>query len=167
MRDNIGDGKFIPKLSEEDDARYVLTKRKESIVTYLEDLLDTLNEFDMFVRVGVSSTYDTGEDFLMTPMSESLRSEKNFILAKRLGECIREEKVEELRKNNENLDIPQEDYSTHTIIISNEAWRKIWGKRCLFGKPISAEIEVEIGRTIHIFPKVPKDSKFLFDIPQS
>ena len=157
-RNNLGEGKFTMEVPGKDDQRFIHTCKKESIPMFLKVLLETLDDFDMFVRVGIASIHDTGEKILRISGSDLLESERNFALPKRLGECLRKENVKTLREYNNMPNLPEEPYNAHTIVLSNETWRQIWDRQSPFERlePIHVDFVVEREHRVHIFPEVPK-----------
>lgn len=157
-RKNLGDGKFTGEVPEKNDEKFIHTCKKESIPIFLKILLNTLDDYDMFVRVGIASVHDTGEKILRISGSDFLESERNFALPKRLGKCLQKENVKALREYNNMPEIPEESYDAHTVVLSNEAWRQIWDRQSPFEglELIHVDFVVEREHKIHIFHAIPK-----------
>jgi len=164
-QENNKDVKFTVDIPSKDDQRFIHTTEVSSAVGFLKILLTVVENFDMFVRVGIAGVADTGEKFLRISGTDFLESERSFSLPKRIGESLKSnEDVRKLIEYNGLTVAPQdlqEDYDSHTIVVSRQAWVDICKRSCSLGRPLSAWkcVDNEKDYGIYIFSKVPKGCK--------
>jgi len=152
----LKDVKFTVEIPSKDDQRFIHAAKHGSILEFLKILLNTAERFDMFVRVGIGGTPDTGQRFLQISGTDFLESEKSFAFPKRIGETLKKENIDELRRYNNNQDLKEESSDGHTMVISREAWTQIFDKQVPLVKPISLwkRVDGEKDYVIYVFDKI-------------
>jgi len=162
----IHDGRYT---QDKNDEKFVHTVKPEPIVRILQMILDAADTFGMFLRIGIAGVDDTNIPFLKVNGTDFLESEKTFALPKRLGTCISDDnKVNQLKEyTSEAVNVKKETDDSHTVIISNEAYRSIWNRELpvpgsiRVGYPIDGTKEY----TFHILQGVSRGSRFLAGFP--
>jgi hypothetical protein len=69
-------------------------------------------EYEMYMRIGVSSTFDTREPYFIHKDRTRLKTSSNHVLTKRLGTYIQEKREE------------GDDY--HSLVITKDAIKRLW-----------------------------------------
>lgn len=92
VKENTNDGLFN---QEEDDEKYILIKNPENVETFIAEILDAAGEYNMFMRIGVSSIQDTNEPFYLHKINNVLKSSQNHVLSKRLGNYLKDQRAED------------------------------------------------------------------------
>ena len=159
---SLQDGKFT---QDKNDEKFIHTAKPESIPKLLQTLISAADSYGMFLRVGIAGVDDTGQPFLRISGTDFLDSERTFALPKRLGTCIYDEDVVKRLKDYtpEAADVQKETYDAHTLVVSNETYRKAWNRRLPVGNPIKVGYPVDEGKeyTFHILHSVPQGSNLL------
>lgn len=82
---NLKDGKFIILGSEYNDERYILIEKRDNVIKYIFELLETAGENQMFIRMGLCYVTDTNSPFYLDEKENEIKENISLVLAKRLG----------------------------------------------------------------------------------
>jgi len=158
----LSDAKFTPG---DNDEKFIHAAKETSIPHLLQTVLAAADSIGVFVRAGIAGIDDTGSSFMRVSGTDLLQSERSFALPKRLGESIKgDAKVRLLKQHSAvNKLVEPETDDAHTVVLSNEAYRKIWKTLSPVGTPVRVEYPIDEPReyTFYVWAKVPAFSRFL------